>query len=227
MDDLSPIIGAIGVPCAEQARWSAFWGCLEELERPSGWKVIPARGSSVAANRNLIARLALARGAQWVFWLDDDLVFQPDALTRLLARNVEAVIGLSLRRQPPFEPIWFTENVPEQRCMVKTLPMDGSLMPIAAGSSGGMLTSRRVLEVLGSPWWTLGQMPGRPDEWCDDMDFCRKLTAAGIPLYGDPAVPFGHITNCEVWPYKNGQWNRVLARNGQAIAMWPFDGEAQ
>jgi GT2 family glycosyltransferase len=217
------MVGAIGVPCAEQARWSSFWGCLEELVRPPGWAVVPVRGSSVAANRNLIAKIALERGAEWVFWLDDDLVFKPDVLMKLLARHCEAVVGLSLRRVPPFEPLWFTENVPEQAYMLKTLPADDALVPIAAGTSGGLLTSRRVLEAVGHPWWTLGQFAGREDEWCDDMDFCRRLTRAGVQLYGDPSTHFGHIMNCDVWPYKNGTWNRALARNGQAFAVIPWE----
>ena len=102
--------GVIGVPCGEQGRWSAFWGHLCDLERPPGTRVIPGRGSSVAANRNLIARMALDVGAEWVFWLDDDLVFRPDTLLRLLRHDVPVVVGLSVQRHADFEPLWLHTN---------------------------------------------------------------------------------------------------------------------
>jgi hypothetical protein len=218
------VTGVIGIPCAEQGRWSAFWGSLCDLERPSGWKVVPGRGSSVASNRNLIVRRALHLGAEHVFFLDDDLVFNPKVLLRLLDRDVDAVVGLTLRRQPPFEPIWFHTNLPRQDCMVRVLPTDGALMPLAAATSGGLLVKTDVFRRIEPPWWTLGQFDGRRDEWCDDLDFCRKLEAAGVPLYGDPTVRFEHITNVNVVPhFQDGRWMVVLARGGTPIVAMPVE----
>jgi hypothetical protein len=218
------VAGVIGVPCAEQARWSAFWGSVCDLERPAGWQVVPGRGSSVASNRNLIVRRALELEAEHVFFLDDDLVFNNQVLLRLLARNVEAVVGLSLRRQPDFEPLWFHTNQPTLDSMVRTLPTDGALMRLAAATSGGLLVKTDVFRRIEPPWWTLGQFEGRADEWNDDLDFCRKLAAAGVPLYGDPSVRFEHTTNLQVVPhFENGRWFVVLARGGQAIAALPME----
>lgn len=227
------VVGVIGVPCAEQGRWSSFWGSVCSLGWPAGWQVIPAHGSSVAQNRNLLARAALEQGAERIFYLDDDLVFAPDALTRLLERAGDrpAVVGLSLRRQVPFKTLWFRENLPRMECMygLGELPRDGSLVRLAAATSGGFLLATDVFRRIEPPWWTLGQFEGRADEWCDDLDFCRKLAAAGIPLYGDPMVRFGHSTKLEVWPAQDpetGQWMTVLARGTEPVFGMPVEERA-
>jgi len=211
--------GAIGVPTSEQGRWSGFWQCLEELDRPADTKVLHVRGSSPARNRNVIAQTALEGGAEWVFWLDDDLTFRPDTLTRLLARSVDVVCGLSLRRQPPFLPLWLHTNHPGDLRGFYHGPFDGpDLVGLEACTSGGFLTRRRVLEAVAQPMWTLGQM-GVPDEWTDDLDFCRKVREAGIPIWGDPTVRLGHLTSLEVWPHQqDGAWYRLLMRGG-VVAM--------
>ncbi|MCE5247964.1 hypothetical protein LLG88_13715 [bacterium] len=223
-------VGVIGVPCAEQGRWSAFWGCLCDLERPAGWRVVPGRGSSVSQNRNLIVRRALELGAEHIFFLDDDLVFQPDVLTKMLERGgqFDAVVGLSLRRMPEFKPIWFHANQPRLECMMRLadIPTDGSLVQLAAATSGGLLVRTDVFRRIDSPWWTLGQFKGREDEWCDDLDFCRKLYEAGIPLYGDPTIRFGHITNLAVWPTVHGdEWLTALARGPEVFATFREDAK--
>lgn len=220
--------GVIGVPCGEQGRWSAFWGSLCDLERPAGTRVLPGRGSSVAANRNLIASLALDMGAEWVFWLDDDLTFRPDTLLRLLRHDVPVVVGLSVQRHRGFEPLWLHRNTNTPDAFYTSPPpslrADG-LVPIAACTSGGMLTRRAALEAVGGPhWWTLGQF-GPPDQWCDDLDFCRQLTEAGVPIYGDPSVRLGHLASVELWPHQldDGRWTTILRdRTGDIIAHRPM-----
>lgn len=215
--------GVIGVPCAELGRWSAFYACLAGLERPSDWEVVQARGSSVSANRNQIVGAALEKGAEWIFWLDDDLTFRPDVLTRLLAHQVDVVCGLSLRRHPPFQPLWFSALEGERVTWVEDLdPDERGLKRIAGCTSGGFLTHMSVFARVQAPWWTLGHIVA--DEWHDDVWFCRLLHEAGIAVWGDPNTHFGHMTNHEVWPHRGaeGQWNTVLARSNQAFAAMPM-----
>lgn len=217
----------IGVPCLEQGRWSSFWACLEELSRPPGTLVKTCRGASPADNRNRIIEYTLSVGADWLFWLDDDLTFGPEVLLRLLAHQRPAVVGLSLNRRAPFQPLWFSRNDPDPSALLSTLPAPNQLVPIAGSTFGGMLLRTDVLRRILPPYTTIGQV-GNPEQWNDDLYFCRKLRAANVQLFGDPAVRFGHTINAELWPhYDDGQWHRVLVRGAQPFAVLPWTEDVE
>lgn len=215
----------VGVPCNEQGRWSAFWTCFAELERPSGSKIRICRGASPADNRNRIIDYTLSVGADWLFWLDDDLTFKPDVLLRLLALGESGypwLVGLSMHRKFP-KALWFHRNDPDLSALVdgSALPDPASVMPIAGSTFGGMLIRTDLLRRIQPPYTTIGQI-GNPEQWNDDLYFSQKVRAAGYQLFGVPAVRFGHITAIERWPYHDGaEWHLVLAQGTEPLAMLP------
>jgi len=169
---------------------------------------------------------ALRLGVSWVWFLDDDLTIPPDALQRLLRRfddpAVEAVVPLSFRRQAPFEALWFRRSAPEVSAMFETLPPPGALVPLTDATFGGMLVRASVLRRMTPPWVAIGQI--HPEEWCDDLYFCRQMAAAGVQLWGDSTVCLGHTTDVEVWPHwdRDTGWAVVLARGTQPFLMQPW-----
>jgi GT2 family glycosyltransferase len=209
-----------------QGRWSSFWSSVASLELPPGVVIRTGRGCSPAANRNGLIREALASQASWIWFLDDDLVFHPDVLRRLLGRlddpEVEAVVPLSFQRQPPFLSLWFTRAVPERSAMIETLPPPGPLVPLAAATFGGLLIRTSALERMPQPWVTIGQIG--PEDWNDDLFFCRQLAVAGVRLWGDSTVRIGHTTDIEVWPHysEDTGWAVVFARNLTPFVMQPW-----
>lgn len=182
------------------ARWTLFYDCLLKLKG----EVIQGRGASVAENRNNIVKQGLKTDATHFFFLDDDLIFAPDVLDKLLARDLDAVVGLSLYRCPPFEPLLYKND--RIRQLKKN---DSGLIEVDASTSGGLLIKREVFEKMESPYWTLGQI--KKDKWGDDIDFCRKLKEAGYKLFCDLDVRFGHIFTSFVLPEKlNSGWTATL-----------------
>jgi cellulose synthase/poly-beta-1,6-N-acetylglucosamine synthase-like glycosyltransferase len=216
----------IAIPCAVQARWSSFWACVSELALPPRVLVRTGRGCSPATNRNGLIEEAFALGAEWIWFLDDDLTFRPDSLTRLLARfadpSVECVVPLSFRRQPPFRALWFDRTVPAIEAMKDTLPAPGPLVPLTAATFGGLLIRTSALKRIERPYVALGQFV--PDQWDDDLYFCRKLNAAGVQIWGDSSVVFGHTTDVEVWPHYSPDmgWSVVFARGTVPFLMQPW-----
>lgn len=94
--------GIIGVAASRNARYSAFTERLANLEKPDGTKVVIKTGIDIAINRRDIVREAIACHDDWVFFVDDDMLFPPDHLERLLAHDLPAVGSLYLNRTPPF-----------------------------------------------------------------------------------------------------------------------------
>lgn len=224
------IRGLVAIPCAVQSRWSSFHACVYELDLPAGAIIRTGRGNSPATNRNGLIDIALDLGVEWVWFLDDDLTFRPDVLKRLLVRfedpAVEAVVPLSFRRQPPFRALWFQEMAPAIDAMMADLPPPGPLVPLKAATFGGLLVRTSVLRRLPKPYVALGQFV--PDQWDDDLYFCRKLAAAGVQLWGDSTVQFGHTTDIEVWPHHSPEtgWAVVFARGTVPFLMQPWGTHA-
>lgn len=216
--------GLIAIPCAVQGRWSSFWACHAELDLPAGVVTRTGRGCSPAANRNGLIDMAQQLGVEWIWFLDDDLVFRPDTLRRLLLRladpAVECVVPLSFMRTAPFKAIWFSAADPHLDAMMDSLPPPGPLVPLKAATFGGLLVRMSAIAKLTPPYVTIGQI--KSDEWNDDLYFCRKLTAAGVQVWGDSTVRMGHTTDVELWPHYDetlGGWSVVFARNTQPFLM--------
>lgn len=226
--------GIIGVPCREQGRWTPFWMCVDRLIRPEGWRLEVQCNNSVAYARNIIAQKALNEGADHVFWLDDDLLFSEDVLTKLLARDVDIVIGLSMmraRRDTPgcsYKPLWSNQPLDYTTGYPVWTPVDAiertanGMMPLTSGTGGGVLTKTDVFRLVEPLWWTMGQI--RADLYYEDIWFYQKCLDAGLTIWGDPDTKFGHIHPVAIWPHDDadGQWSTVIADGFEGFIRQPW-----
>ena len=90
---------------ARMAAHAAAAGVAVELEA--------AQDARIDVARNVLAAEALRRGAGHILYVDDDVVLPPDALVRLLARDVPVVSGVYYRRRPPSQACpWRTSRSP-------------------------------------------------------------------------------------------------------------------
>jgi hypothetical protein len=233
MDTASPKVMkvAVGVPCREQGRYSTFWECVNRLRVPSGVQLVEPivrYDNSVARARNKIATEALKQDLDAVFWLDDDMLFSRDVLARLLARPEDIIIGLTLSRclidGHTFRPIWSdTEMVGDEWEPVTDIKVGpNGLMPLLSGTGGGVLTRMGVFKLTPAPWWTIGAVT--PDMFWEDIIFYRKMRAAGVKIWGDPSVRFGHYQSSVVWPNQqpDGSWSTVLAHGFEGFLELPW-----
>jgi hypothetical protein len=217
------VSGYIGVSAAEQSRTTDFWDSFLGIDCPDGTVVKTGRGANIAANRNGHTRLMLESGAEWLFYVDDDHLFQPDILKRLLAHNVDVVSGLYVHRDAPFLPQMFDVEDEAGRCGHALLSQgERGLVERLSVGAGCLLVRRRVLEALQMPYWTLGQIT--PDEWGDDLDFCRRVRVAGFSIHVDLEAPIGHKVIGTLWPQRmpDGAWVTALSiGSGAPIAAFP------
>jgi hypothetical protein len=225
--------GIIGVPCREQGRWSPFWQCLDRIDRPAGWRLEVQCNNSVAYARNIIAKKALDEGADYVFWLDDDLLFAADVLTSMLARRVEILIGLSMmraRRDTPgcsYKPLWsntpldYTSGYPVWHPVSEITRAPNGLMPLTSGTGGGVLMQTSVFRDVPPLWWTMGQIRG--DLYFEDIGFYQRCLEAGIAIWGDPDVKFGHIHPVAIWPHEDPSgWSTIIADGFEGFIRQPW-----
>lgn len=210
----------IGMVCTELARYSEPYNSLIAMDKPEGTAIVQNYHSSVAFGMNELGRYFLKSDAEYILFVNDDMIYQRDALTRLLSHEKDIVAGVYLRRGFPFEPVIY--DFIDDRGMVRPhylVDGESGLIPIKACGSGVTLIRRNVLEAMPQPWWRLGTI--QPDLISEDLTFSREAGEAGFEIWCDLDVRCGHLTIAPVYPhYENGVWTTHL-RQGRIA--FPFD----
>lgn len=171
----------------------------------------PERILPIDVARNLLVEQFLKSTADWFWFLDQDAVFLPGTLDRLLSRKLPIVGALEMMRLPG--PCWpmalkgppnpdtgqyrvqgaeiysfiaqhhdAMSNAPQ---LLATPPMD-SLLETTFTGCHCLLIRRDVLEDMDRPWFK-GYDPGGEDQY-----FCLKAAAMGVPTIIDLSVIVGH-----------------------------------
>ena len=100
----------IAVPCMDQVP-APFCQSLAMLRKVGDCVLSMQMGSLIYTSRNSLAMKAIQTEADYVLWLDSDMVFEPDTLERLMKtlteNNLDIVTGLYFRRVPPYSPVLF------------------------------------------------------------------------------------------------------------------------
>lgn len=217
--------GLVGISTAETGRYSAFYASLSTLVHPAGTRSAFCSGAVISENRNTITKAAIDTGADWVLYLDDDHILQPDTLTRLLKADKDVISAHYIRRQPPFGPV-ILDELSNGNFMWKQLSSeDHGIIQADAVGAGCLLVRRNVLKALEPPYWTLGQI--NPASWGDDMDFCRRVRKAGFPIHCDLDNTIAHMMTGIVWPSRDANigWAANFAKDyvtQDVLVQWPM-----
>ena len=162
-------------------------------------------GPNIAHNRNLAVQ-AMRPNDSWLWMLDDDMLFRPDTLMRLLRQlskpEVSIVVPFCLKRVPPYTPVVALPDG-EHYKPAQVPPGATGLQPVGAAGTAGMLIDAPVLRDLVFPWFEVGRWHSvRLDE---DYVFCDKARKAGHATFLDLDTPMGHIAPFAIWPAKNAE----------------------
>jgi GT2 family glycosyltransferase len=170
--------------------------------------------SHIAAGRNRIAAAVLDESeAEWLWFVDADMGFAPDTVDRLVTSadpSTRPVMGglafaqksdgagdhhaRRYRCTPTLYQMWETESE------VGFVPMTdyprGQVVEVAATGAACLLIHRGALEKVradhGDRWFAPIELPKGPTLFGEDMSFCLRLAACGIPIHVDTAVKTTH-----------------------------------
>jgi len=195
--------GVIGIPIGSLSRYTEFFICLGQLQRPAGTIEEYCSGANIAKNLNNIIRVMLKGDYEWLWIIADDHVFKPDVLMNLLKHNVDAVGTLYTKRINPFPPTYHTgrdDNYSQQS--YKAINGKSGLVELKNETIGnaGLLVKRCVFEKMSWPWFEYGKPKAT---MLEDLYFCDKVREEGFKLYIDLDTTMGHIANFAVWPVRD------------------------
>ena len=210
--------GVIALPCGESFRYVKSAMDLYGVRKPPDTFLDARVGMDVALALNTIVREMLEHDLyQWVWFQADDHLYHEGLLEGLLDRELDVVVPLIARRHPPYSLVIYkgeeVEILPNgiptanyENFDPDDIPEEG-VMPVHAAGSGGMLVRRRALEAIADPWFesSSGAFIN------DDLEFCRKIRAAGFQIHADVEQRMGHCSNYVVIPeHRNGRWGISL-----------------
>lgn len=166
-------------------------------------------GADRGRSRNTLVERSLERGSEWMLFLDDDHTFPPGLLLQLLSHDQPVVASLYLQRTDPFLPIAYTskdENGDYWPLDLNDCERHG-LVPVAGAGTGGMLIRSEVFHQLDPPWFV------HTTQQSEDLFFCDRVVAAGIPLFVDLDAPLGHIGANNFFPnWEDGHgWTAAIS----------------
>lgn len=178
----------------DQATSRRVVGCLNE------WS-----SANVSNSRNDVVRQFLDYDADWLLFIDADMLFPHTAIDRLLesadASERPIVGGLCFGINEgilfPTIYVWHDgdENGPTT-ARVPDFPVN-TVIPVAGTGAAFLLIHRTVLEAMRDaefskafPWFAESELSGRPAG--EDMTFCLRAGTLGFPVHVDTGLHIGH-----------------------------------
>ena len=203
--------GTVGVVSGELSRYSIFAQALIALLSYSGDLITHFQWlmhSNVTKNCN---ELAKNMQGDWLWLIGDDHVFRADLLEQLVAHDVDVIVPLCLQRSSPYPHVVYEgedlEADEEGTHVLHTSLPEAGLTEIYAAGQAGMLIKRHVLEAIGEPYF---ETFGKQNE---DLEFCRKIRAAGFTIHCDTSALLGHIGQVIVWPHHSEDYGWGIRMN--------------
>ena len=148
--------------------------------------------------RNTLTRKAVNAEADYILWIDSDMVFGQDLMERLMAdiEGRDIVTGLYFMRRSPYHPVLMKSmtlshepGMPAECEPYLDYPKD-RLFEVAGCGFGCVLTSVKLLKEV----WDKFGPAFNPYPWAgEDISFCHRVNQLGYRIMCDPAVSCGHI----------------------------------
>jgi len=178
---------AVLVPCRDMLH-AAFSMCLIELVKLNTMNNIDTHVIYDASTVLLTQRARLAYEAQkvdaeYMLWLDSDMVFPATTAMRLMAHKEDVVAANYVRRQLPAKGVAYEKiGVWENPLPFKT---QDRLVPVEGIGMGCMLMKTKILKEIPKPWFEFHWTEESNDHLGEDMDFCMKMKKAGYEVKVD------------------------------------------
>lgn len=185
----------IAVPCMDSVA-APFAQNLASMEKQGECFVSFIIGSLIYDARNNFAKQALSTKADYVLFLDSDMVFPIDVMKRLhkhMEDGKDIVTGLYFRRRPPFTPVLFKElGIKDGEAIHEDYPdyPKNSVFEVAGCGFGCVMLKREVLEAIAletGNWFEPTNGLG------EDLAFCVRAKEAGFKIWCDSGIKCGHV----------------------------------
>ena len=181
---------AIGMPCNRQIKTDTYLSLMNMvLEYPMDYvPLVATQGYTIAENRTWLVNKAIMAECTHILFIDDDMIFPPDTLTRLLKHNKDIIGVVYHSRMFPPSPVVVLENG-------KVIP-DKDLEPLMKCQhvgTGVMLINLEVFKKINRPWFKFETHENGCTIRGEDAWFCKQARVKDYKIWCDTTIKIGHI----------------------------------
>ena len=202
---------AIGIPLSWHYVPSDFFDSCLVMHKHNA-EVIRASSGPIHEMRNTIVLRALELDCTHLIFLDADMVYPIDTITKLLSHDKDIVGALTFKRCPDFNPLCLSGEPYE---MTQIDPIPEELFEVTATGTGCLMVKTHVFESLDFPWFKFDQHDGHLVG--EDIGFCYKAKEEGFKIYVDPTVRTEHLSQTRV-DWNLYQMQKSLKKQGLGFA---------
>lgn len=166
--------------------------------------------------RERIVESCLEANVDYLFWADDDMIFEPSTFLRLYRNRVDICAALAFTARKPITPVIysFTEMVDENgKAKLDTQPIfdyqGEALQKVDAFGTGVFLAKADVYRKVGKPWYS--------SYGCgEDIFFASRCRDVGVELHVDTRVKTIHKATVPLW-HEEGGYVLQQQRDGKPV----------
>ena len=176
-----------------------FMKCMLEMDKPENTSFAVIKNTLIYSARNMIAENAIRYGFDRVFWLDSDIIFEPDTLMKLSAdmdNGYDFISGVYFMKTTPTKPVvysdlWYTVTQNEATAgATNVINIPDRIFECAGAGFGCVMTSvlllKKLVERYGAPFTPMMGLS-------EDLAFCWRAKQTGFDLWCDGRIKCGHI----------------------------------
>ncbi len=175
---------AIGIACNRQIQPKTVTSLLEMIAYSDYefYFVIGAEGYTISENRTYIVAQARKNDCTHLLFIDDDMIFPPDTLKRLMEHKKEIIGTLYHSRKLPLTPtVTFEGEIPKE------------LFKAKAVATGVMLIDLEIFNKIDKPYFDTETHESGWTLMGEDSWLCRQAEKKGIEIWCDPTITIKHI----------------------------------
>lgn len=160
--------------------------------------LVANRGFHIGENRNYCVVQAQRNQSDYLFFVDDDMVFDKETLERLLAHEKEVVgVNSYSRCLPPSSTVGLMDKNGEYMHPDKhpaiAMRIPDELFRCYFVGTGIMLIDMKVFDKIEKPYFAFTSDENGMIVHGEDGSFCEKVKKAGIDIWCDPTISIFHI----------------------------------
>lgn len=173
---------------------SQFAQSLATLNKVEECVVAFQMGSLIYNSRNYLATAAVKMEADYILWLDSDMVFPSDTLERLWKDRDKGdiVTGIYYRRVEPYKPVLYSRlDIDDNGCQWENCEdIKDEIFEVEGCGFGCVLTPTNVfIDVMNR----FGNMFSPINGVGEDLSFCWRAKQCGYNIVADPGIQLGHV----------------------------------
>lgn len=178
----------IGLPVYRTISVKTAFSLVELLKvTPHDTQVIFQEGVFVHQNQNDIAEYALANGFDYVFYVEHDMLFEPETLNKLLASEKDIICANYNFKSDESNSMVYDEDME----LIEEMPKD--IFKAGAIPTGLTLIKTEVFKKLAKPYFFFEYDEEGRMKTSQDVYFSLKSKEAGLEVWCNSKIITGHL----------------------------------